>query len=273
MKPQNLFRQALLIGAIIFFISIPLSAQNFWQRTNGPYFYPTINSMGYDAKGNIYAAIYPKGVYRSSDNGTTWKSLSNGLDTVLINYNRFFRVKDNTLFLQTTGNSFFTSTDNGDSWKLLNYKIDSNRITAIVISDSGYIFAGTRDSGVYLSKDKGKTWKATSFGNHQIGSMVITAYNHLIVTSPDMSGNYWPYVSTDNGNYWQACPVPTGSISGSPVYPYTLTADDSGYVFIGSESYIGRSTDGGFTWEAIHDSTGFTLNIFSFNIIHDTVFA
>ncbi|MDZ7623295.1 MAG: hypothetical protein U5J96_02450 [Ignavibacteriaceae bacterium] len=71
--------KTLIFITSIFFLSIQtLSAQNFWQPTNGP-FGGDIRTLAINSSGHIFAGSDYAGTYRTTNNGLYWTQINNGL--------------------------------------------------------------------------------------------------------------------------------------------------------------------------------------------------
>ncbi len=90
---------------------------------------------------NIFAGTYDGGVYRSTDNGTTWNAINNGLKNTMV---KALAVSGTNLFAGTDDGGVFLSTDNGTNWAPVNSGLTSTQIVSLEISD-GYLFAGTHN--------------------------------------------------------------------------------------------------------------------------------
>lgn len=90
----------------IFLCPLLTTAQDFWQRTNGPYG-GTINSLAINSSGHIFAATNANGIFRSCDNGDSWTPINTGLTNLY-----FYSLAINSkgyLFAGTDGGEIFRS--------------------------------------------------------------------------------------------------------------------------------------------------------------------
>ena len=231
--------------------------------------------------GEIFAGIYQgwiyEGVYRSTDYGSTWIAVNNGLTNtditaLAINYNE-------DLLASTYGGGVFQSTDNGDNWIAINNGLTSMNIYFIDIDASGnffvetttglfrstdngiswtninsdftyylvnsldfnygVIFAGT-NGGVFRSTDNGDTWAASNYGltNIHIRSLVCNTSNDIFAGVNSLG----VFRSTDNGDNWTKTSLPDVQVR-------SLAINLSGDIFAGTfGAGIYRSTDNGDTW-------------------------
>ena len=87
------------------------------------------------------------GIFLSTNNGTNWKAINNGLDNPGDIYS--FAVLDSNLFVGTYYGGIFLTTDNGTNWRAVNKGLMNTSVGALAVSDT-ILFAGTGD-GVYRS--------------------------------------------------------------------------------------------------------------------------
>ena len=108
---------------------------------------------------NSYSNFY--GIFRSSDEGSNWDTLTNNLSkeggiSILISC-------DNYLYAGTGDSGVFRSSDNGDTWIAVNNGLPSNATISCLIHYDSDLFAGT-DSNLYRSTDNGESWVSANNG-------------------------------------------------------------------------------------------------------------
>ena len=123
----------------------------------------------------IYAAIGPSGVWKSENNGITWKPVFHKQKTVSVGDIAISQSHPNIIWVGTgeatcqnsvtIGDGLYKSTDGGKTWKNMGLE-ETRHISRIIINPGDpniiYVFSG----GLYVSKDKGKKFKAISAGIH-----------------------------------------------------------------------------------------------------------
>ena len=124
--------RTLKISLLTFILSITISAQDFWEQTNGPYF-GTMYGLCTDLDGVVFVGNQSN-VYRSTNQGDKWidKTSFPGI---------CFAVNTNEEVFVGGATSIRRSTDDGITW--LNAGTFSNTVRTIAIDSSDILFAGT----------------------------------------------------------------------------------------------------------------------------------
>ena len=149
---------------------------------------------------NIFAGT-TGGVVRSTDEGSSWVAVNNGLDNLSV---KSLAENGSYLFAGTDG-GVFRSSDNGSSWSAANLGFTGLGIKTILVSGSD-IFSGTTNNGIFRSTDDGISWNAVNNGilNLHISSMVKNG-SYLFASALLSGGEEGDvYRSTDNGTNWFA---------------------------------------------------------------------
>ena len=125
----------------------------------------------------------------STDNGTSWTVVNNGLPNDAIGS---LAVSGTNIFAGTLNNGVFRSTNNGANWTQAG--LTSTCINAFAVSGTN-LFAGTFN-GVFLSTDNGTSWTAASNG--------VTGYIYAFAVSGTnlFTAAGGVFLSTDNGTSW-----------------------------------------------------------------------
>jgi len=114
-----------------------------WVQTNGPGG-GTVNCFAVSGT-NLFAGTDGGGVFLSTDNGTNWTAVNNGLPDNTSVY--ALAASGTNLFAGTTG-GVFLSTDNGASWTAVNNGLTNTWVRALTVSGKN-LFAGTEGKGVW----------------------------------------------------------------------------------------------------------------------------
>ena len=196
------------------------------------------------------------GVYRSSDNGNSWKQINNGLTRLRVDD---LVVKDNILFTSTDC-GVYKSNDKGESW----IRVLSISNCALAVNSSSVFAAGSYNdtSGVYRSLDNGSSWNLVGLISDV---QVLTENETTIFAGTQDSG---AYRSTDNGNTWTQ--INTGLNIGC-IFTFAINGTT---LFAGGQldNNVYRSINNGDIWT--QHNTGSSTNIISaLSINNNIVFA
>jgi len=190
------FIQIILIT--ILFIS-NIIAQDFWTKLPGPeggwIWSSCVDRTGGIYDGTIFIGTYGGGIFRSADNGNTWEEVNNGLGNFYI----YDIVVGSSVYVAADG-GIYRSDDNGNTWQIKNNGLPGGSWGALVIDQSGGIFAGNLGDGIYYSTDNGENWtyaNGPGLTDGIIRDLAINNAGELFA-----GGNGGMYRSGDNGANW-----------------------------------------------------------------------
>ena len=109
------------------------------------------------------------GVFRSSNNGYSWKQINSGLES---NEITSLTALDSEIFAGASDGIIYNSKNNGSNW----YKLDTLPAGVSALSTIGKnLFAGTYGGGTYLSTDNGITWNVINTGlkNSKVNAVAV----------------------------------------------------------------------------------------------------
>jgi photosystem II stability/assembly factor-like uncharacterized protein len=216
-----------------------------------------VRSLAHDPRdpGRLYLGTADGVLYRSDDAGLTWGRLSPGLpfrghsvDDIVVDARGV--VLAGYWEVGGSGGGVARSVDGGVTFTVLQgIAGHSVRALAQAPSDPRSLVVGTL-SGVYRSRDGGRTWRRISPEGHpdlrNVGSVAIDQ------TDPDViyiGTWHLPWKTTDGGRSWQ--PIAIGMIDDSDVMTMTIDRRDPSLVYATACSGIYRSTDGAARWSRI----------------------
>ncbi len=163
---------------------------------------------------SLFAGTWDGGVFLSTNNGTNWTAVNNGLTNLYINS---LFVIGNNLFAATRA-GVFNSINLGTSWAPVNSGLTDLYVYALGVIGTN-LYASTAQS-VFVSADNGVTWTAASLFPTfsklvNAGPVILSLSDFEILASPDL-GTTW--INFDNNglpNSYQFSAMP---VRGSTVY-------------------------------------------------------
>ena len=181
------------------------SGTNLFAATNVGVYRSTDNGMYWTSVsgGSCYALLASgsnifrgsgSGVLLSTDNGDTWTWVNNGLTSTNV---RCFAVNDTNLFVGVYGGGVFHSTNNGSSWTAASSGMTNLDMNALAVSGQN-LFAGTA-GGVFLSTNNGTSWTAANTGLTQLFVQDLAVSGASILAG---TLSYGVFLSTNNGTSW-----------------------------------------------------------------------
>jgi hypothetical protein len=155
------------------------------------------------------------GVYRTTNNGTSWEHTSTGFPDT--NINTFaLAVSGSNLLAGTYADGVFLSTNNGTSWTSANSGLASiGKSTIYSFATSGSNVFAASDSGIFLSTNNGASWNSLDTALNSATSSPV--YGVLITSLIVVDSNL--YAGTDVG-VWKR---PLSDFGISAVSPASLT--------------------------------------------------
>lgn len=215
---------------------------------------------------NIFVGLWDQleqwlGVFRSTNNGTYWTKVNNGLTDTEITV---LEVSERNLFAGTNNGSVFLSTNNGTNWIQLANEVTNAAVNSIAVSGT-YIFIGAAEyngiGGVFRSTNYGTNWTKASNGltDSLVNSLVLLDANLLAGTQSGI------YRSTNYGTYWSKV---SNGLTDTGIYAFAVSGTS---IFAGGEGGIFLSTNYGTSWTSVND--GQNLYILCFDILDKYLFA
>jgi len=245
---------------------------------------PNVIYLGTGSDGVRSNVSTGRGVYRTTDAGTTWQ-FAGLYNAGQIGAVRIHPSDPNTVWVAANGDIFkantergvFKTTDGGKTWRRVLYVSDTVGAMDVEIQPGNpnvvyawmsrlerkpwSIISGSREGGFYKSTDGGETFTKVTAGlpNELIGkaNLAVTAANPsriyaLIEAKP--GGGF--YRSDDAGQTWSLI-NPQAALVQRPFYYTTLGADptNADVVYAGAEGFF-KSTDAGRTFTTFRTPHG-----------------
>lgn len=190
------------------FLPIHLSAQNYWQQTNGPYAAGYVTAIEASSNEEVFVAISDAGLYHSTDSGNSFSYVSGELSETQINsilINQLGHIFVGLVAYPNRGLS--RSTDNGNTWI---QELPDEYVRVMAMDSDGYIYAGTNESGMFRSSDNGDTWTQINIASTiKIVKCISANYDGELFASGWT--NPWSETrairSSDNGFTWNSLQI------------------------------------------------------------------
>jgi hypothetical protein len=159
-------------------------------------------SLAFDGD-SMLIGLHRRGIMRTFDGGATWhpaeKGLCARLDSDLVISAEFER--DYTIFVGGPEDGIRVSTDGGSNWQ--DRKLEQTEVAVHGLSASPQGVWAATGRGVYVSDDRGNTWRRTTSGEDS--ARIVAAAHGKVVAALD---NGKLIVSDDEGRDWRDLPLP-----------------------------------------------------------------
>lgn len=243
---------------LMLFMSVStLYSQPRWEPTDGPYG-GRIFALHVLGNQHVLAGTSDGGVYRSTDDGRTWKYDGLAMSTV-----RTIIESSNGRIFAGLQQGLMISSDNGSTWN--NTQVQHSGF-GLAANASGHIYIGGWGE-MSRSTDDGATWNSVGMGitSPYIDELLITNTGTILAGLYPNAGvnNGGLYRSTDNGTTWQLADARFGGSGVEAIVQRGTTIYASS-----NQNGVARSTDDGATW-TFPSSTLNATNIVSLLFLDD----
>lgn len=177
-----------------------------WKIVNPPPFdLENIISIRIGIRGEFYVYCTKSGIFKSTDEGTTWKTIP-ALPLMETYSKNGFAVNEKGELIMSNGNGLFISTDEGKTWeKKFTGTINPNLISTKLEAAKNVILSG-HSNMIYFSKDGGDTWGQSVLPLSGVLSLFIANENEFYVSGvvyEAYTSKGILFRSTDGGNVWK----------------------------------------------------------------------
>jgi photosystem II stability/assembly factor-like uncharacterized protein len=199
----------------------------------------------------LFAGTIGQGVQRSRDGGEHWEAVNYGLPPQCDVRTLAAHPQQHGLMFAGTDHGGFRSQDGGLTWKAMRSIDETIEVWSLYIypQDPNLMFAGTRPSRLYCSRDGGQTWVLLPLD--------LPATTRLTGVAVDPEDSETIYVgievggllrSVDGGRRWETI---NEGLSDPDVHALCVCASSPPTLHVATASDIFRSRDWGEHWEAL----------------------
>ncbi len=204
-------------------------------------------------------------LFRSTDDGITWKRLKPGLNAhgFSIKTILFDREKAGVIYVgcnqikdavdDATGGDLFVTSNNGESWReIMPLRGRSIRGMVQASIDPNVLLIASRD-GIYRTKDRGQNWERITPDNDP----ELKAFHSVAVDPRDaniiyVGTSHLPWKTLDGGLTWKlAGNKETGLIDDSDIFSIRISEENPDTVLLSACSGIYRTLNAGEKWTKI----------------------
>jgi hypothetical protein len=177
---------------------------------------------------DIFVGTWINGIFLSTNNGTSWIAVKNGLPTdTPYDPTRYLGINciaacSGNLFTGTYGGGAYISTNNGTKWIAANnglpkdpYNLDRYAGINCLLTIGSNIFAGTYWCGVFLSTNNGTSWTEFNTG------LTNTTIKFLAVLGTNL------FAGTDRGVWRRSLSDVTTDVEIEQKYPHRFVLDQN----------------------------------------------
>jgi photosystem II stability/assembly factor-like uncharacterized protein len=232
------------------------------------------------------------GVWKTTDGGATWDSVSDGFFGGSIGAVEVCAADRNVIYVgggEVTvrgnvahGSGMWKSTDAGKTWKAVGLD-DTHHIPRVrahpknpdlvYVAALGHLHGPNPQRGVFRSKDGGKTWEKILFVNNEVGAvdLVLDPGNPRVLYASTWRVKRTPYSlesggpgsglwkSTDGGDTWteitRKTGLPKGTVGIIGVAVSPVDPDRVWAIVEAEDGGVFRSDNGGDTWQRLNQDT------------------
>ena len=174
-------------------------------------------------KYTIYVASASGGIFKSVDNGISWKPIFDREPTLTIGDMAIDPKNPEVIWVGTgesnssrssyAGLGVFKSTDGGDTWNYMGLGethhigrivVDPKDSNTVYVAAIGHLYTHNSDRGLYKTTDGGKTWKKILYVNDKTGciDVAIDPKNHkrIYAVMWERDRRAWNFVESGNGS-------------------------------------------------------------------------
>ncbi len=231
-------------------LTLARAGVNAWT-TGGPYG-GHIRALAVDNAGAMYAGIFGRGLFKSTDGGAHWTPINTGLTDLFVN--AIVADGSGSIYVGTGekepgssavgGARIYKSSNGGSTWSaVFSSPGEHVCVTALAVDGGGIVYAGTLGHGVLFSANGGLSWTPCNSGLTGLKVQTLVAHGSIIYSGTEGEGIFRLVPSQVAGPSWS--PVNTGL---PDLFVNALALDALGTVYAGTNGGVFFTNNGGASW-------------------------
>ncbi len=229
--------------------------RRFWRSADAGIHWTTIAPVGLpvqlypydiralDTEGKVWLTRNNSDIYRSDDGGVNWSVVPKSNDGVYSYFSSGFLLGSRAFAV--TGTALQFSDDVGKTWKNLDITASVTGTDNNLGSKDSLLTLEVYDKGLFLSTDKGDTWKQVLARKayHRSHAVAFRDARNGILSNADGEIQ----ASSDGGKTWQIQQKDVGANCCLGSLPLQFAAEKTGFM-LGRDGLLYKSKDNGKTW-------------------------
>src|SRR5437899_2275791 len=203
----------------------------------GPESFVSIQSLALGEGQTVYAGSFGRGVFKSEDGGKSWTAVNEGTTGRGMSRSR-------AGCAPSTRSAAARLSQPGD-------QLPANFVRSLVVDKTGTRYAGTADNGVYVSTDRGDTWRIIGgqLANASVRGIAIGEPSWFVGTGIGM------YRSSDQGKTWMQV---NNGLTERAIQSFAVGKD--GTVYAGTSGGVLKTEDHGAHWVSTNQGIATSRN-------------
>ncbi|MCW8961215.1 MAG: hypothetical protein OQK29_06605, partial [Ignavibacteriaceae bacterium] len=184
-------------------------------------------------------------IYRSTDNGNTFTTITLNLGFSIVNISAIISV-GSILYAATSYDGVYKSTDFGSNWISANEGMGPKNVRALTLTNSSSLIAGTHYVGMYRSTDLGLSWNKSVSGFPAGTSILSLLESNSSIYAGTRDG---VFRTDDNGDNWVKMGGANDTVNYCTVWDM-CELEGTLYIstFLQFNTTVYKTSDNGMTW-------------------------